>query len=198
MSQNTTHWPQFRGPNASGIGTSAKLPTNWSATENIAWKTGLPGKSWSSPIVWGDRVYVTAVVRPREGEKPKKGLYFGGERELPKDEHAFSVICLSLTTGKTLWEKTVFRGAPTTTVHLKNSYGAETPVTDGERVYALFGGLGVFALDAKSGKELWSKKLEPRKTRFGWGYAASPVLHAGKLFLVNDNDERAELLAFDL
>ncbi|MCX6368187.1 MAG: PQQ-binding-like beta-propeller repeat protein [Armatimonadetes bacterium] len=196
--QNTPHWPQFRGPNAAGISASSKLPTRWSATENIAWRTALTGKSWSSPIVWGDKIFVTAVVRPGEGEKPKKGLYFGGERlELPKDEHSFNVLCLSLTTGKMLWQKTVFHGPPTTTVHLKNSYGAETPVTDGERVYALFGGLGLFTLDTKSGKELWSKKLEPRKTRFGWGYAASPVLHQGKLFLLNDNDEKAELLAFD-
>jgi outer membrane protein assembly factor BamB len=196
--QNTPHWPQFRGPNAAGVGASRTLPTRWSATENIAWRTALTGKSWSSPIVWGDKIFVTAVVRPSEGEKPKKGLYFGGERlELPKDEHVFNVLCLSLTTGKMLWQKTVFHGPPTTTVHLKNSYGAETPVTDGERVYTLFGGLGLFTLDAKSGKELWSKKLEPRKTRFGWGYAASPVLHQGKLFLLNDNDEKAELLAFD-
>ena len=196
--KQTNHWPQFRGPHAAGVGASGRLPTQWSATENIAWKAALPGKSWSSPIVWGERVFLTTVVRPGEGEKPKKGLYFGGERpEIPTDTHAFKVLCLSLTSGKRLWEKTVFQGPPTTTLHLKNSYGAETPVTDGERVYALFGGLGVFALEAKTGKALWSKTLEPRKTRNGWGYAASPVLHQGRLFLVNDNDERAELLAFD-
>ena len=73
MLPNTTHWPQFRGPNASGIGASAKLPTTWSATENVAWKTSLPGKSWSSPIVWGERVFVTSVVRPRRGREAAQG-----------------------------------------------------------------------------------------------------------------------------
>ncbi|MBM3871671.1 MAG: serine/threonine protein kinase [Verrucomicrobia bacterium] len=191
------HWPQFRGPEAAGVSANANLPDKWSATENVAWKTDLPGRSWSSPIVWGGKVFVTAVVNRGESEPPKKGLYFGGNRpEPPKSEHESKVFCLDVATGKILWEHTVHRGAPQTAIHLKSSYGAETPVTDGERVYAVFGGLGVFALTL-DGKEVWSRKLEPRATRYGWGYAASPVLHGGRLFLVNDNDERAELLALD-
>jgi outer membrane protein assembly factor BamB len=95
------------------------------------------------------------------------------------------------------WEKTVHRGAPPTPIHLKSSYGAETPVTDGERVYAPFGGLGMFAFTL-DGLEAWSHRLEPRKMRYGWGTAASPVLHGGRLFIVNDNEEQAELLALDV
>ena len=190
-------WPQFRGPNAAGIGTNADLPDTWSDTENVAWKTDLPGRSWSSPVVWGERVFLTAVVNSGESEAPKKGLYFGGERPEPsKAEHLWQVLCLDLVTGKLQWEKTVHRGPPPTPIHLKSSYGAETPVTDGERLFALFGNVGVFAL-AFDGTELWSKRLEPRQTRYGWGTAASPVLHGGRLFLVNDNDEQAELLALD-
>ena len=76
-------------------------PTQWSATENVAWKTDLPGRSWSSPIVWGDRVFLTAVVNSGESEAPKKGLYFGGERPEPsKAEHQWKVLCLDLATGK--------------------------------------------------------------------------------------------------
>jgi outer membrane protein assembly factor BamB len=191
------NWPQFRGPDAAGVSANAKLPDKWSATENVAWKRDLPGRSWSSPIVWGGKVFVTAVVNTGESEPPKKGLYFGGNRpEPPKTEHESKVFCLDLATGAVVWEKTVDRSAPRTAIHLKSSYGAETPVTDGERVYAVFGGLGVFALTL-DGKEAWSRPMPPRATRYGWGYAASPVLHDGRLFLVNDNDERAELLALD-
>ncbi|MBI1842338.1 MAG: PQQ-binding-like beta-propeller repeat protein [Verrucomicrobia bacterium] len=190
-------WPQFRGPNAAGIGVSADLPDAWSSTQNVAWKTDLPGRSWSSPIVWGNRVFLTAVVNSGESEPPKKGLYFGGDRpEPPKSEHQWKVLCLDLKSGRIQWEKTVHRGAPQTSIHLKSSYGAETPVTDGERVYALFGSVGVFAFSL-DGKEAWSRPLEPRKTRYGWGGAASPVLSDGRLFLVNDNEEQSELLALD-
>ena len=191
------NWPQFRGPDGAGISASTNLPDHWSATENVAWKTDLPGRSWSSPIVWGDRVFLTAVVNSGESEPPKKGLYLGGNRpEPPKAEHQWKVLCLDLATGKLLWNKTVHQGTPQTPIHLKSSYGAETPVTDGERVYALFGNVGVFAFTIE-GQEVWSKRLEPRKTRFGWGTAASPALHAGRLFIVNDNDDQAELFALD-
>lgn len=191
-----TSWPQFRGPGGKGVA-ALKLPEVWSAEENVAWKTDLPGRSWSSPIVWGDRVFLTSVVNKGASEEPKKGLYFGGDRpEAPKTEHEWNVVCLDLETGGMVWTRTVHRGVPKTPIHLKSSYGAETPVTDGERVYALFGGVGVFALDLK-GEKVWSVGLEARKTRYGWGSAASPALHAGKLLIVDDNDERSELLALE-
>ncbi|HEY6167045.1 MAG TPA: PQQ-binding-like beta-propeller repeat protein, partial [Verrucomicrobiae bacterium] len=159
------NWPQFRGPGARGIAYGAKLPEHWSATENVAWKTGLPGRGWSSPIVWGDKVLLTAVVNLGESEPPKKGLYFGGNRpEPPKSEHQWKVFCLDLVTGKTAWEKTVHHGQPQQATHLKNSFASETPVTDGERVYVAFGNVGLFAFDLE-GKKLWSRKLEPRPTR---------------------------------
>lgn len=190
------NWPQFRGPHAAGFSTNAGLPEKWSATENVAWKTQLPGRSWSSPIVWGNRVFLTAVVNSGDSEAPKKGLYFGGERPVLKSEHLWKVMCLGLLDGKVQWEKVVHRGAPETPVHLKNCYGAETPVTDGERVYALFGNLGLFVF-TMDGVEAWSKPIEPHKMRYGWGTAASPVLQGGKLILVNDNDEHAEMFALD-
>jgi len=191
------NWPQFRGPNAAGASANNRLPDKWSVTENVAWKTDLPGRSWSSPIVWGNRVFLTAVVNLGELELPKKGLYFGGNRPEPsKSEHLWKVFCLDLASGKVQWEKMVFRGAPPSAIHLKSSYGAETPVTDGERVYALFGNVGVFTFTLE-GSEVWSKRFEPRNTRYGWGTAASPALHGGRLFIVNDNDDRAELFALD-
>jgi len=192
-----TNWPEFRGPESRGISSSLQFPEHWSATNNIEWKRDIAGRGWSSPVVWGNRIFVTTVINSGETEEPKKGLYFGGERPEPsRSEHLWKVISVDLNTGKVQWEKTVQQGTPQTPIHLKNSYAAETPVTDGERVYALFGNLGLFALTL-DGKEVWAKRFEPRKTRNGWGTAASPVLSNGRLFIVNDNDTKAELLALD-
>jgi len=191
------NWPQFRGPGARGVSTGADLPEQWSATENIAWKAELPGRGWSSPIVWGKRVFLTTAVSLGESEGPKKGLYLGGERrDVPQPEHQWKVLCLDLSSGKVRWEKTVHQGQPAGPKHLKNSYASETPVTDGERVYAYIGNAGVYCLDLKGGL-VWSKSLEPHKVRAGWGTAASPVLHEDRLYLVNDNDEQSYLLALD-
>lgn len=190
-------WPQFRGADARGVSTNANLPDRWSATQNVEWKTAIPGRGWSSPVVWGDRVFLTTVNNQGETETPKKGLYLGGNRpQVPESEHVWKVLCLDLVTGKPVWDKTVQQGRPQTAIHLKNSYASETPATDGERVYACFGGVGLFAFDF-DGKELWKHALEPRRTRAGWGTAASPVLHEGRLIYQGDNDEQSYLLALD-
>lgn len=191
------HWPQFRGPGSLGVADDPALPDKWSTTENVAWKTPIPGMGWSSPIVWGDRIFLTTVISAGEVEAPKKGLYFGGERHnISQAEHRWVVYCLDFKSGKVLWEREVHRGTPPSTRHLKNSYASETPVTDGERVYAYFGNLGVFAFDF-NGKQVWKVNFPVRKTRFGWGTAASPIVHRDRLYIVNDNDEESALLAFD-
>ncbi|MDQ3625121.1 MAG: PQQ-binding-like beta-propeller repeat protein, partial [Verrucomicrobiota bacterium] len=161
------------------------------------WKTEIPGRGWSSPIVWGDRVFLTTVVSHGETEEPKKGLYFGGNRpEPPKAEHEWSVLCLDLPSGEVRWKKAVQRGQPQTAIHLKNSFASETPVTDGDRLYVCFGNVGLFCLDLE-GREVWDHPLEPRPTRFAWGTAASPVLHGDRLYYVSDNEDRSYLLSLD-
>jgi outer membrane protein assembly factor BamB len=191
------NWPQFRGPGARGISANPNLPDHWSATENVAWKTGIPGRGWSSPIVWGDRVFLTAAVSSGTNEPQKKGLYLGGERpNAPRPEHEWKVVCLDLSSGQVQWESVVHRGTPAGPIHLKNTYASETPVTDGERVYAYVGNVGVFCIDFK-GRSVWSKMLEPHKMRAGWGTAASPVLHGERLYILNDNNEQSYLLALD-
>jgi outer membrane protein assembly factor BamB len=188
-------WAQFRGP-AAGVVEGANLPQTWSSTENIVWKTSIAGRGWSSPVVANDRIYLTSVIAGGQEEAPKKGLYFGGNRETaPDDEHRWMLYCVDWKSGKLLWEREVHRGkAPAR--HLKNSYASETPVTDGERVYAYFGSVGVFAFD-RQGKQLWSMPLGPFRMRYGWGTAASPVLHQGRLYIVNDNEDHSFLLALD-
>jgi outer membrane protein assembly factor BamB len=197
LGQTQEHWPQFRGPGARGVASGPNLPDRWSASENIAWKTDVPGRGWSSPIVWGERIFLTTAVNRGELEPPKKGLYFGGNRLEPREvQEEYWVICLDLTSGKMLWEQIVHRGPPNSPIHLKNSYASETPVTDGERVYAYFGNLGLYCLDLE-GRAVWSKRFESHAIRNGWGTAASPVLHGDRLYILNDNDEQSYLLCLD-
>jgi outer membrane protein assembly factor BamB len=191
------NWPQFRGAGARGVTTNTNVPEVWSASENVAWKAEIPGRGWSSPIVWGDRVFLTTSVNSGTNEPLKKGLFLGGERpNAPRPEHEWKVICLDLSTGKVRWERVVHRGEPARPIHLKNSYASETPVTDGEHVYACFGNVGVFCLDFE-GKEVWSKPIEPHRMASSWGTAASPTLHRDRLYLVNDNAEKSYILALD-
>ena len=191
------NWPQFRGPDARGVASGTDLPARWSATENVAWKTEIPGRGWSSPVAWGNRVFVTSVVNLGESEAPKKGLYFGGERkDLPESVHQWMVYGLDLETGNIVWERKVHEGQPFSPIHIKNSYASETPVTDGERVYACFGNVGIWCFDF-DGNQMWTKELEPHKTRVNWGTASSPVLHENRLYYVNDNEQDSYLLALD-
>jgi outer membrane protein assembly factor BamB len=190
------NWPQFRGPQA-GVIADAVLPDTWSTTEHVAWSTEIPGRGWSSPIVWGDRVFVTTAVAAGDPEAPKKGLYLGGNRDAPSGKaHQWKVYCLDLKNGKVLWEAVAHKGVPPYALHIKNSHASETPVTDGERVYAYFGNVGLFCYDF-DGHLLWSKRWDTVKTRYNWGTAASPVLHKDRLYVINDNDQQSFLAALD-
>ena len=191
------NWPQFRGADSMGVSDNPNLPDHWSTNQNVAWKIEIPGRGWSSPIVWGNRVFVTTAVSSGEVEAPKKGLYFGGDRkEVSKAEHRFLTLCYDLNSGAELWRAEAFRGPAPNTLHVKNTYASQTPVTDGERVYADFSGIGLFCYDME-GRKLWSTNWPALKTRNGWGSAASPVVHQGRVFIVNDNDEQSFALALD-
>ena len=109
---STPNWPQFRGPGALGVADNPGFPEHWSTNENVAWKVEVSGRGWSSPIVWGDRVFVTTVLSQGEMEAPKKGLYFGGERKPPTDIHRWMVYCVDFKTGKVRWEQEVKKGPP--------------------------------------------------------------------------------------
>jgi len=191
------NWPHFRGPAALGVSENTNLPDKWSATENVLWKRDIAGRGWSSPIVWGKRIYITAVSTDGKQWEARKGLYFGGERfKPPTGQHHWKVACLSLATGETLWEKTAHTGIPKGSIHIKNSYASETPITDGKRVYAYFGNQGLYCY-AMEGELVWKKEWPAYKTRYGWGLAASPVLHKGRIYIVNDNEQESFLVALD-
>jgi hypothetical protein len=189
-------WPQFRGPSAGVAPDDVALPERWSATEGVVWKLDVPGVGWSSPVVWDDHVFVTSVINSGPAEPIKPGLYMGGERPASTAPHQWMVYDVDFATGKVRWSKEIRNGIPAGPKHLKNSYASETPVTDGERVYVYFGSIGLFAFDMK-GTLVWSKPLGPFKTRYGWGTAASPVLHRDRIYIVNDNDDQSFLAAYD-
>ena len=188
-------WKQFRGPEASGVvPDNSNLPERWSSTENIAWRTPVAGLAWSSPVVADGLVFITTVVSDGDVEAPAGGWYGGGERGIPGDVHHWMVYGLDLDTGRPRWSTEVHAGAPQSSHHLKNTFGSETPVTDGERLYVLFGNVGLYALDF-SGVVLWSRELPSSSMRNGWGTASSPVLHNGRLYVVVDSEDQSYIAA---
>ncbi len=201
------NWPQFRGIRAGVAADDPALPDRWTATENIVWKIEVPGRGWSSPIVWGDHVFVTAAVNTKEAEEPLKPVpsyvarSFGGPmsgRDISSspDPHRWVVLDVDFKSGKVRWERTVRTAVPAESKHQKNSYASETPATDGERVYVYFGYAGLFAFDM-NGQPVWSKPMGPFKVRTGWGAAASPIVHKDRVYIVSDNDEQSFIAAYD-
>jgi outer membrane protein assembly factor BamB len=190
-------WPQFRGPNAGVVADDPTLPERWSATDNVRWRAEVPGLGWSSPVVWDDHVFVTSVVAEGGSGAPKPGFYApGAVLNTSTAVHRWLVHDVDFRTGALRWSRELQQAPPSGPKHLKNSYASETPVTDGERVYVYLGSLGLFAFDL-SGKPVWAVRLGPFTTRNGWGTAASPVLHRGRLYVVNDNDDQSFIAAFD-
>ena len=195
VSVGADEWPRFRGPSAGVAADDPALPDTWSQTENVVWKLDIPGIGWSSPVVWGDHVFLTTVVNTAQQEPPKPGFYLG---DWPPSgaPHRWMVYDIDFRTGKVRWEREVSGAPPSRAKHLKNSYASETPVTDGERVYFYFGNAGLFAFDL-NGKALWSKPMGPFKTRNNWGTGGSPVLHGDRVYVLNDNDDQSFLAAYD-
>jgi outer membrane protein assembly factor BamB len=192
--------PRFLSNREPAPGDLSVPPSTWSATENVLWKVDLPGIAWSTPIVLGDRVFVTSCISKGEVAEPRKGLYLedldANKYPKPTTPHVWKVICLDLASGEVKWEQTAHEGVPPKPHHIKNSLASETPTTDGERIYALFGNIGLYCYDL-DGKLLWSQRFEPRETRYGWGTSISPVVYKGRVYVANDNDEESYLLAFD-
>jgi len=195
-------WPQFRGPAARGVLDGQKLPESWdvAAGTNIRWRTSIPGIGHSSPIVWGDRVFVTTAVSGHDEE-----LVLGDEGGIDladdSDEFSWRLYCLDSKSGEILWQREAYSGVPRATRHVKSSQANSTPATDGSVVVAVFGSQGLKAFDL-AGKELWQRDLgvlDPGL--FGdatshWGHASSPVIHDGLVFIQVDRHAASYLAAF--
>lgn len=177
-------WPRFRGPNGTGIAPAdANVPTTWSDTKNLQWKTALPGPGSSSPIVWGERVFVTCFSGVDGGSLEKM------QRHL---------ICLDRASGKILWDQAVSADMPEDPYSgylTEHGYASSTPVTDGQRVYVFFGKTGALAFDF-AGKELWKVNVGKESSSRRWGSAASPVLYKN-LVIINAAEESRSVRALD-
>ena len=197
-------WAGWRGPGGQGIAAANGLPTEWSESKNLAWKTAIPGKGHSSPVVWGDRIFLTTAIEGAvvPGAKAVQHVDEGKEFIHPDAvgadrKHKFEVLAIDAKTGKILWEKVAFEGTPHDSAHRKASFASPTAVTDGKRVYAFFGSEGLYAYDF-DGKRLW-KAAMPGIANMGVGYGTSPVLHDGFVILQCDEDGGVEsfIAAYD-
>jgi outer membrane protein assembly factor BamB len=197
-------WPQFRGPNASGVDASRAAVTNWnvSAGENVRWKTPIPGLAHSSPILWGDRIYVVTAVGPRKAEL-KVGLYGDIGAADDNGEHQWRLLALDRAAGRIIWDQLGHKAIPRVKRHTKASHANSTPATDGDRIVAIFGSEGLFCFD-KNGAPLWKKDLGPMDSGFfrsvtaQWGFASSPIIYQGKVIVQCDVQTNSFLAAFDL
>lgn len=198
------HWPQFRGPGGSGVG-SGDPPSQWNVEtgENVLWKAPIPGLAHSSPVVWGNWIFLTSAV-PAKGESAlKTGLYGNIESVENEGPHSFKLHCIDRKTGKILWTQTALSRVPRVKRHPKSTHANPTPVTDGKYVVVLFGSEGVFTYDVK-GKQLWQKDLGPLDSGYfeaptaQWGFASSPILHEGKVIIQADVQKDSFLAAFDV
>jgi len=198
------NWPQFRGPSASGIGTGSP-PTDWNGEsgKNVLWKTAIPGLGHSSPVIWGDRIFVTSAV-PAAGESLLKvGLY--GDIEPVKGEGAqsFKVYCLDRNSGKIIWERTASSGQPKIMRHPKSTHANPTPATDGKHLVVFFGSEGLFTYDL-DGKLLWKKDFGKLDAGFymvpdaQWGFASSPIIHQDMVIIQADVQKDSFLAALDV
>jgi outer membrane protein assembly factor BamB len=181
---NERYWPQWRGPYATGVSKQANPPIEWSETRNIKWKVEIPGRGSASPVVWGDRIYVsTAVPVGVTGEATHKPM--GGAS--PRLPHTFKVLALSRSDGRVAWEKTAREMAPHEPSHFENgTWASGSPITDGEHVIAYFESFGIYCYDM-NGALVWEKDLGDKRMRNEFGEGSTPVLHGNHLVIVWDH-----------
>lgn len=199
------NWPSFRGTNAAGIGDGQGLVREWDVMtgKHVKWKVALPGLGTSSPIVWGNRIYVVSAASD-EDKTFRTGLT-GDIRPIDSlPVHTFRLHALDLETGKAIWEREAFIGAPLTKRHFKSSQANATPATDGKHIVALFGSIGqMFCYDA-NGALLWKKELGALDSgwfldpSYQWGHSSSPIIYKSSVIVQADQSRGSYVAAFDL
>jgi outer membrane protein assembly factor BamB len=199
-------WPAFRGDNASGNGDGQGAVTEWNVADgrNVRWTTPIPGIANASPIVWGTRVFVVTAVSSAGDKTFRTGLYGDVAPVNDLSEHTWKIYCLDQTSGKILWEQTAFTGLPKVKRHPKASQANSTPVTDGTRVVALFGSIGMLAAWDMNGKPLWKADVGVLDSgwffdpTYQWGHASSPIIYKGTAIVQADVHKRSFIAAYDL
>ena len=199
------NWPQFRGPSASGISEGKAAPEKWNAEtgENLLWKTAIPGLAHASPVVWGDRVFVTTAISSIAKPYFRAGLYGDVDSDTDLSKHTWKVFCLDKKSGKILWERVAIEGIPKTKRHIKSTFNSSSPTTDGKYVVAFFGSEGLYCYDV-DGKLKWKVDLgvldggwffDPD---YQWGTASSPIIYKDMVILQCDVQKDSYIAAWDL
>ena len=199
------NWPQFRGTGASGVAEGRPAPVKWDGEKatGLRWKTPIPGLSHSSPVVWGERVFVTTAVSSDPKPEARFGLYGDVEPVKNDPKHAWKVYALDKKTGKVVWERTAYEGIPKVKRHPKSSHAASTPATDGKHLVVLFGSEGLYNYDL-SGKLLWKQDLGVLDSGwfydpdYQWEYASSPVIYKNLVIVQADIQKGSFVAAYDL
>ena len=203
-SVSAQNWPAFRGANAAGVADGTPTPVKWNAAtgENVAWKTPVPGVAVSSPIVWGDRVFVSTAISSDPNQGIRAGLYGDVEPVNDSSKHTWRLMALDKKTGKILWDKVAYEGVPKTKRHPKSSQASATPVTDGKHVIVSFGSQGLYAYDV-DGKPLWQKDLGVLNAGwffdpdYEWGIGSSPIIYKNMVIVQCDIQRGSFIAAFD-
>src|SRR4030095_13049934 len=198
------NWPSFRGPAASGISEGQNLPDKWNVKtgENILWRTPIPGLAHSSPVVWGNQIFVTTAISTDPKATFRPGLYGDGDASKDHSVHRWMLYAINKNTGKILWERVAHQGEPIDKRHIKSTYANSTPATNGRIVVAWFGSQGVYAYDVK-GRFLW--KVDLGRLDLGaydiptyeWGPASSPIIWNDLVIVQCDTQTDSFLLALD-
>ena len=212
-SEAQTNWPSFRGGNATGIAKGAVTPTTWNVetSENILWKSAIPGLGHSSPIIWGDQLFITTAVNESKTAPLKVGLYGDPGSAEDNDVQQWKILCLNKKTGAVLWDKTAYKGVPKQKRHTKATHANCTMATDGNNIVAFFGSEGLYCYDLQ-GNLRWKKDLgtlrispvvyndvpDPKGEDLEWGFASSPIIYKDRVFVQCDILTNGFVAAFNL
>ncbi len=203
--EGSENWPSFRGVRASGVTENQNLPLNWDAEsgKNIKWVVKTQGLGLSSPVVWGNRVFITTAINTKSKASVKVGLYGDGTPVKNDAEHLWEIMCLDRDTGKVLWKQESSRGVPKIKRHVKSSHANCTPATDGENVVAFFGSEGIYCYDI-DGKLKWKRNLGTLDAgafdapHIQWEFGSSPVIHEGVVIALCDVQDQSFIIAMDI
>ncbi|MFK8111590.1 MAG: PQQ-binding-like beta-propeller repeat protein [Rubripirellula sp.] len=192
---------QFRGPGGSGV-FSDLLPKNWDGETNIRWMVDIPGGGWSSPVSANGKIFLTTAVA--DGDSGPKGFGEGTQSmrdffqsKAPDEPYSFEVHCLNADDGSVAWKKPIVNRKPPYKIHPSNSYATESPVTDGDHVFAYFAAVGVVTCLDSTGDQVWTRELGAYKTGNDFGTGSSLALHESVLFIQCDNEEKSFVCALD-
>jgi len=195
-------WPTWRGPAATGTAARGNPPVTWSESENIKWKVEIPGKGHSSPVIWGDKMFLqtaidTGQAKSAEAQPTQPSAASGGHSTpTPKTVYKFDLLCLDRATGKVLWEKTAIEAVPHEGHQPTGTFASYSPITDGKYVWASFGSRGLYCYDMDGGLK-WSKPLPTMKTIMSFGEGSSPALAGDAIIVVCDQEAGSAIFAFD-